>query len=96
MTLDHAVSIRFASPSDRPALARLAALDSAPEPSGAMLLAEVDGEVVAALEMDTGAHLADPFRPTADVLELLELRSRSLREPRPLLSRLRLGFARAA
>ena len=36
-----------------------------------MLLAVVGSEPVAALAVETGAVVADPFRPTADVVELL-------------------------
>ena len=75
------VLIRAARGSDGPALARLAALDSAALPTGDMLVAEVDGELVAARSLATGATIADPFRPTADVVALLTLRSRSV-EPR--------------
>jgi hypothetical protein len=75
------VLIRAARGSDGPALARLAALDSAPVPTGHVLVAEADGELVAARSLATGAVIADPFRPTADVVALLTLRSRSV-EPR--------------
>lgn len=76
------VLIRAARGSDGPALARLAALDSAPLPSGDLLVAEAGGELVAARSVETGAVVADPFHPTADVVALLTLRSRSV-EPRP-------------
>ena len=33
-----------------------------------MLVAEVDGEIVAAVPIDGGRAIADPFRPTADVV----------------------------
>jgi hypothetical protein len=72
---DH-ISIRPAVPADRPALERLAILDSAHLPSGALLVAEVDGDLVAALNPDSGFAIADPFRPTADVVALLGLRAR--------------------
>jgi hypothetical protein len=72
---DH-ISIRPAVPADRPALERLAILDSAHLPAGDLLVAEVDGELVAALNRDSGFAIADPFRPTADVVELLRLRTR--------------------
>ena len=73
------VVIRAARGSDGPALRRLAALDSRPLPEGAVLVAEADDEVVAALSVDTGAKVADPFRRTADVVDLLAYRARRLR-----------------
>jgi hypothetical protein len=81
ITTAPSVLIRAARGSDGPALARLAALDSASLPSGDLLVAEADGELVAARSVETGAVLADPFHPTADVVALLTLRARSV-EPR--------------
>jgi hypothetical protein len=73
------VLIRAARGSDGRALNRLAALDSARVPAGELLVAETDGALVAAHAPDTGATIADPFRHTADVVELLELRGALLR-----------------
>jgi len=72
---DH-ISIRAARPADRPALERLAILDSAHLPSGDLLVSEVDGELVAALNPESGFAIADPFRPTADVVALLRVHAR--------------------
>jgi hypothetical protein len=73
------VLIRAARGSDGPALRRLAALDSAELPTGDLLVAETDDEVVAALSVDTGARVADPFKRTAGVVDLLAYRARGLR-----------------
>jgi hypothetical protein len=73
------VLIRAARGSDGVALGRLAALDSAPVPAGELLVAETDGALVAAHAPATGATIADPFRHTAQVVELLELRGSLLR-----------------
>ena len=73
------VVIRAARGSDGPALRRLAELDSRPVPAGDLLIAESGDEVVAALSVDTGARVADPFRHTADVVDLLAYRARRLR-----------------
>jgi hypothetical protein len=73
------VVIRAARGSDGPALRRLAELDSRPVPAGDLLVAETGDEVVAALSMSTGARVADPFRHTADVVDLLAYRARGLR-----------------
>jgi hypothetical protein len=70
------ISIRLASEADNPTLIRLAALDSAPAPHGSVLVADVDGEIVAARSLAEPRSIADPFRPTADIRELLELRAR--------------------
>src|SRR5918997_984343 len=56
-----AVTIRPSRDDDRPALARLAALDEAPAPQGSMLVAEVDGAPRAALPLAGGRAIADPF-----------------------------------
>jgi hypothetical protein len=73
------VLIRAARGSDGDALGRLAALDSARVPAGELLVAETDGALVAAHAPDTGATIADPFRRTAEVVELLQLRGSLLR-----------------
>jgi hypothetical protein len=70
------VLIRAASGTDVAALDRLAQLDSAHVPTGDLLVAEADGTLVAALSVDNGSAIADPFRPTADVVDLLALRAR--------------------
>jgi len=73
------VVIRAARGSDGPALRRLAELDSAELPAGELLVAETDDELVAALSVDTGERVADPFRHTADVVDLLSFRARRLK-----------------
>jgi hypothetical protein len=44
-----------------------------------VLVAEAEGAVVAAHSPTTGATIADPFRRTAEVVQLLELRGAMLR-----------------
>ncbi|MEA2295380.1 MAG: hypothetical protein QOE86_3019 [Solirubrobacteraceae bacterium] len=88
------ITIRSARDADADALVRLAALDSSRVPGGDLLVAEVDGELVAAAS-DAGV-IADPFRPTADVVQLLRLRGTVVRAPRgtarrPVRARLRLA-----
>jgi hypothetical protein len=63
---------------DAAALTRLAQLDGAPSPAGPMLVAELTGEIVAAVPFDGGRAIADPFRPTAAIVELLHARTRLL------------------
>jgi hypothetical protein len=72
---DKTLTIRRADAQDAGALVRLAALDSASPPTGEALVAEVDHEVWAAVELDSGAAIADPFRPSGDLVDLLKLRA---------------------
>jgi hypothetical protein len=74
------VTIRRATDADRAALERLAALDSTRPLAGDVLLAEVGDAVVGAIELGGGdAVIADPFRPTAELVELLRVRAAGLR-----------------
>jgi hypothetical protein len=95
--MGHSITIRTATEQDRGALARLAALDEAAMPSGDALLALVDGEPMAALPLDGGAPVADPFHRTAELVALLEMRAAQDADGRPSRARPRwaLGLARA-
>jgi len=74
------LTIRMAVPADATALRRLAELDSAPPPKAvAMLVAEMGGEMRAAVPVDGGRAIADPFEPTAELVAILEQRARQLR-----------------
>ncbi|HWV88126.1 MAG TPA: hypothetical protein VNZ62_21955 [Capillimicrobium sp.] len=73
------VTIRYAFPADADAVAALAAVDSQAPPEGELLVAEVGGELWAAVSLTTGQAIADPFRPSADVVALLQARARQLR-----------------
>jgi hypothetical protein len=74
------ISIRAAIHGDGPALARLAALDSAPVPFGPVLLAEVDGRPAAALAVNEDRVIADPFVRTAEIAEMLRVQARATSE----------------
>jgi len=65
------LTIRPAYANDERAVWRLAALDSARVPRGPLLLAEVQGELRAAVSMSDSASIADPFHLTADLVGLL-------------------------
>jgi hypothetical protein len=69
------VELRPARADDEAMTRRLAALDEAPELDGPVLLAVVDGEPVAALALDDGRVVANPFVPTAQAVSLLRLRA---------------------
>ncbi len=73
-----ALTIRRAAAGDGPALARLATLDCARPLAGEILLAEVCGQPAAALSLADGRVVADPFRPTAELVGLLRMRSEQL------------------
>ena len=61
------VTIRQASADDHAALRRLADLDSTRVPDGPVLVAEIDGEPVAAISVLSGDSFADPFVPTLEL-----------------------------
>jgi hypothetical protein len=65
------VTIRPAYADDEPAIRRLAALDSAPVPREALVLAEVDGELRVAVSTDGRKAIADPFHRTFELVALL-------------------------
>ena len=94
-----AVTVRLATAADARALERLAALDSGSVPNAPVLVAEVGGELAAAVPAAGGRALADPFRPTADLVRLLA-RAASLgrggRTPRRTLGIRRPRWRRAA
>lgn len=73
-----AVTLRLGAPADIRALDRLSQLDSAPPPQQPVLVAVVGGEICAAVSLTDGAVVADPFRPTAALVELLQQRARQL------------------
>jgi hypothetical protein len=66
-----ALVLRPATTADTAALERLAALDSARPLTGEVVLASVAGEVRAALSLETGRSVADPFYPSLELLPLL-------------------------
>ena len=72
------IAIRAATSADARTLNRLAALDSAPVPNGPVLLAEVDGQAHAAIDLRDGRVVADPFERTADLTSLLRLQAENV------------------
>jgi hypothetical protein len=72
------ILIRPATERDAAAIMRLAQLDSSPAPDGALLVAEVGGELRAALRISDHAVVADPFHRTAGVVALLAARAEHL------------------
>jgi hypothetical protein len=74
----HEMVLRADRPTDESTLRRLAALDSKRPIRGRALLAEVDGQAVAAIGIDDGKVVADPFEHTRDAVELLRLRASAI------------------
>lgn len=75
---ERSVTLRFSAPGDAPLLAWLAAVDSSNPPAQPVLLAEVDGRLLAALGLSDDTVIADPFHHTADLIDLLRARARQL------------------
>ena len=73
------VTLRLASRDDSVALERLGQLDTRTLPPGPHLVAERDGQIAAAISLVTGALIADPFRRTAELCELLRVHAGGLR-----------------
>ena len=68
-----ATIFRPATAVDRDPLRRLAELDSVPQLTGEVLVAERAGELVAAIALETGSAIADPFQRTASAVTMLAL-----------------------
>jgi hypothetical protein len=69
--LESGISVRVADSQDRRDLDRLAALDSADPLTGRILTGRVDGELRAALSLDDGRAIANPFIATRDLVDSL-------------------------
>ena len=78
-----AVTIRVAAEHEQADLARVAERDSRPLPPAPRLVAERDGIVLAVLSLETGEAVADPFRPTDELVELLRCRAAAESLDRP-------------
>ena len=72
------VTIRISGAHDGKALDRLSAFESRPLPAGKFLVAEIAGEVVAALPVAGGEPFGNPFRPNAQLVQLMRLRLRQV------------------
>ena len=77
--MNPALTLRYAVTADADRLDRLAQLDSGRAPRGVVLVAEVGGELWAAISVDDHHVVADPFRPTGELVALLVERARQLR-----------------
>jgi hypothetical protein len=73
--LKETIEIRPAHPQDERALTRLAQLDSTRVPPAPLLLAFEGGKLRAAMSLAAGTAIADPFAPTARLVDLLRTQS---------------------
>jgi hypothetical protein len=72
------VVLRYARPDEADALAALARLDSSRAPRGDVIVADVQGELWAAVSVDDGHAVANPFRPSAELTFRLSERAREI------------------
>lgn len=75
------ISVRRARPGDAADIQWVAERDTRPLPPAPLLVAEVGGRIFAARSLATGESVADPFRLTAHLTAMLELRARQLAAP---------------
>ena len=91
------IAIRIAGVDDIGRVDVLAALDSARPLDGDVLIAEVGDEPIAAIDLHNGRAVANPMRPSAEAVRLLQLRREQLRgEAQVPRRRLRHPFAAVA
>ena len=71
-----AIQLRLSACRDE--LERLAQLSERPLHEGDWIVADVDGVVVAAVAVDDGTTVYDPFKPTSQAVSLLQLRRKQV------------------
>ena len=71
-----AIQLRLSACRDE--LERLAALSDRSARDGDWIVADLDGVPVAAVSLEDGTTVYDPFRPTSQVVSLLELRRKQV------------------
>lgn len=71
MSSSPTIVIRRATAADAETLEQLTILDGRRPLTGPAMIAEVDGIARVALDLDSGSVAADPFAPTAKLVELL-------------------------
>src|SRR4051812_23299589 len=70
--------IRLAGDADEAQLERIAQLDSAAPLEHPILIGEIDGRVAAAIDLDSGRAIADPFVRSSNLLAHLRVRAAGL------------------
>ena len=69
---------RATTAEDSEALKRLAQLDSSTPIAAGALIGSMNGKPAAAISLEDGRVTADPFQPTAQLVQALHLRKRSI------------------
>jgi len=72
------VTLRICGDGDERALGRLARRDTAAPLEGTIMAAEIEDEPLAAICLETGRVVADPFSHTAGLVDLLRARAAQL------------------
>ena len=72
------ITIRPMRDEDAAAVELLAELEARPVPPGPLLLAEVEGTIEAAVDLEGGETIANPFARSGEAVSLLELRAGQL------------------
>ena len=67
------IRIRQATKADVMAVRRLAALDDSASLKGSVLVAEQGGDLRAAISLEDGRVVANPFAPTVELVEMLRM-----------------------
>ena len=78
LAAEQPVLLRRAVADDGMALARLQQLDGRSLPTGERVVAQIDGELVAAAHVPSGVSVADPFRPSAAIAALVSEHARRI------------------
>ena len=76
------IVIRAARDEDMGEVARVAGRDTGDLPAGPLLVAKVGRDVRAAISLDDGAVIADPFHRTAELVQMLRIRAGSVSRAR--------------
>jgi hypothetical protein len=74
-----AITIRPLQERDVTAVEQLAELEERPVPPGPLLVAEVEGAVEAAVALEGGEAIANPFARSSEAVSLLRLRAEQIR-----------------
>ena len=72
------ITIRVSHGGDADRLERLAGLAGTELPEGELIVAESDGDLIAAISLTTGRVISDPFNVTSDLVALLHVRTAQL------------------
>src|SRR4051812_36993244 len=79
--------MRRATAADSARISELARLDDKRVPAGPFLVAELAGEIEAAVSLGSATVVANPFRLTADAVALLRLRAAQISDGSELAQR---------